>query len=146
MSKLLPLALLTTVLSACAIFPQTESALISNGNKSEPMCFSENKTLVETRIKEYLAQCYKPDFVFVSGVTGYNLNYRVMETKNIDATTYNVYSPSGSSQGYFLNVKIDQNNKTCATSVNVVAFNMFWEDNFKKIKDSVSGLEVSCPM
>jgi hypothetical protein len=146
MSKLLPLALLTTILSGCAIFPQTETALITNGNKSEPMCFSENKNLVETRIKGYLAQCFKPDFVFASGTTGYNLNYRVMETKNSGTTTYNVYSPSGSSQGYFLNVKIDQNNKSCATSVNVVAFNMFWEDNFKKIKDSVNGLEVSCPM
>ncbi|MBA6291521.1 hypothetical protein H4J58_00170 [Colwellia sp. MB3u-70] len=146
MSKFLPLALLTTILSGCAIFPQTETALITNGNKSEPMCFSENKNLVETRIKGYLAQCFKPDFVFVSGTTGYNLNYRVMETKNSGTTTYNVYSPSGSSQGYFLNVKIDQNNKNCATSVNVVAFNMFWEDNFKKIKDSVNGLEVNCPM
>ncbi len=146
MSKFLPLALLSTVLSGCAIFPQTESALITNGNKSEPMCFSETKTVVENRIKAYLAQCYKPDFVFVSGITGYSLNYRVMETKNIDATTYNVYSPSGSSQGYFLNVKIDQNNKSCATSVNIVAFNMFWEDNFKNIKDAVNGLEVSCPM
>lgn len=146
MSKFLPLALLTTILSGCAIFPQTETALITNGNKSEPMCFSEDKNVVETRIKGYLAQCYKPDFVFVSGTTGYNLNYRVTENKNSEATTYNVYSPSGSSQGYFLNVKIDQNNKSCATSVNVVAFNMFWEDNFKKIKDSVNGLEVSCPM
>jgi hypothetical protein len=62
-----------------------------------------------------------------------------MESKNSDVTTYNVYPPSGSSQGYFLNVKIDQNNKSCATSVNIVAFNMFWEDNFKKIKDSVNG-------
>lgn len=146
MNKLLPLALLTTVLSGCAIFPQTETELITNGNKSEPMCFSESKDVVETRIKGYLAQCYKPDFVFVSGTTGYNLNYRVMETKSSDSTTYNVYSPSGSSQGYFLNINIGQNNKNCATSVNVVAFNMFWEDNFKKIKDSVNGLEVSCPM
>jgi hypothetical protein len=140
------LALLTTALSGCAIFPQTETALITNGNKSETMCFSENKNVVETRIKGYLAKCYKPNFVFISGTTGYNLNYRVMETKSSDSTTYNVYSPSGSSQGYFLNVKIDQNNKSCATSVNVVAFNMFWEDNFKKINDSVNGLEVSCPM
>jgi len=146
MSKILPLALLTTFLSGCAIFPQTESALISNGNKSEPMCFSQNKSVVETRIKGYLAQCFKPDFVFTSATTGYNLNYRVQETKNSEETTYNVYSPSGSSQGYFLNVKIDQNNSECATSVNVVAFNMFWEDNFKKVKDSVNGLEVSCPM
>jgi hypothetical protein len=146
MSKFLPLALLTTALSGCAIFPQTESALITNGNKSESMCFSESKSVVETRIKGYLAQCFKPDFVFISGTTGYNLNYRVMETKNSGSTTYNVYSPSGSSQGYFLNVKIDQNTKSCATSVNVVAFNVFWEDNFKKIEDSVNALEVSCPM
>ncbi|AZQ84357.1 hypothetical protein EKO29_10210 [Colwellia sp. Arc7-635] len=146
MCKFMPWILATTLLSGCAIFPQTESALLTNGNKSEPMCFSENKNLVETRIKEYLAHCYKADFVSVSATSGYNLNYRIAETKNSDITTYSVYSPSGSSKGYFLNIKIDENDKSCATSVNVVAFNVFWEDNFQKIKSSVKGLEVSCPM
>jgi hypothetical protein len=146
MSKFLPLALLTTLLTGCAIFPQTETELITNGNKSEPMCFSESKDVVETRIKAYLAQCFKPDFVFTSGTTGYNLNYRVMESKNDQSTTYNVYSPSGSAKGYFLNVEIDQSNNRCSTSVNVVAFNMFWEDNFKKINDSVKGEAASCPI
>jgi hypothetical protein len=69
MSKFIPLALLTTFLSGCAIFLQTDNALITNGNKSKSMCFTENKSVVKTRIKGYLAQCYTPDFVFVSGTT-----------------------------------------------------------------------------
>lgn len=146
MSKFLSVFLLTTLLGGCAIFPQTESELITNGNKSKPMCFSENKEIVETRIKGYLAQCFKPDFVFTSSVSGYSLNHRVKETKTGQTTTYNVYSPSGSAAGYFLNVKIDQSNKSCQTTVNVVGLNMFWEKEFEKVKRAVAGERQSCSM
>jgi len=128
------------------MFPQTEGELITNGNKSEPICFSESKEIVETRIKGYLAQCFKPDFVFTSGVSGYSMNHRVKESKTDILTTFNVYSPSGSAAGYFLNVKIDQSIKNCATTVNVVGLNMFWEKEFTKIKEAVAGETPSCSM
>jgi hypothetical protein len=146
MSKYLLIASIITVLTGCAMFPQTEGELITNGNKSEPLCFSEPKDVVEARIKSYLAQCFKPDFVFTSGVSGYNLNHRVKESKTEQSTIYNVYTPSGSATGYFLNVKIDQTNKNCTTTVNVVGLNMFWEKEFEKITDAVAGKSPSCSM
>jgi hypothetical protein len=146
MSKFLTLTLLTTLLTGCAMFPQTEGELITNGNKSEPICFSESQEIVETRIKGYLAQCFKPDFVFTSGVSGYSMNHRVKESKTDNLTTFNVYSPSGSAAGYFLNVKIDQSLKNCATTVYVVGLNMFWEKEFIKIKEAVAGETPSCSM
>ena len=146
MSKFPLLILATTILSGCAMFPQTEGELITNGNKSEPMCFSESKEIVESRIRGYLTQCFKPDFVFTSGTTGYGLNHRVKESKTEQSTTYNVYSPSGSAAGYFLNVKIDQSAANCNTTVNVVGLNMFWEKEFDKVKEAVAGGTPSCSM
>jgi hypothetical protein len=146
MSKLSTLILATILLSGCAMFPQTEGELITNGNKSEPMCFSESKDVVESRIKGYLAQCFKPDFVYTSGTSGYGLNHRVKESKTEETTTYNVYSPSGSAAGYFLNVKIDQSVSNCNTTVNVVGLNMFWEKEFGKVKEAVEGVTPSCSM
>ena len=128
------------------MFPQTEAELITNGNKSEPICFSESKYIVEERIKSYLAQCFKPDFVFTTGVSGYNMKHRVKEFKTENLTTFNVYSPSGSAAGYFLNVKIDQSNQNCETTINVVGLNMFWEKEFTKIEGAVAGKTPSCSM
>lgn len=138
--------LLALLLSSCAMFPQTETELITNGNKGDEICFTESRTVVEDRIKLYLAQCFKPDFIFTTGVSGYSLNHRVKESKTTQTTIYNVYSPSGSAAGYFMNVKIERGNESCNTRVNTVVLNMFWEKEFKKIKMAVGGETPSCSM
>jgi hypothetical protein len=146
MKKITSLIVITIALTGCAMFPQSESELGTNGNKSSPMCFSKDKAFVERRIKDYLGKCFKPTFVSVSATTGYNLNYYVDEIISEDSTAYNVYSPSGSSKGYFLNVKVHDRNVSCPTTVDITVFNYFWEKNFTKIKDSIDGETASCPM
>lgn len=146
MKNILVISPFILALSGCAIFPQSQEELLTNGNKAAPMCFSQDKEFVESRVKAYLAKCFKPTFVFTSGTTGYNLNYYVDEKILGDSTVYNVYSPSGSNKGFFLNTKVSESGDSCPTRIDITVFNTFWENNFKKIQDSIEGETASCPM
>lgn len=146
MRKLLILIVVSAVITGCSMFPRTESELVTSGNKSEPMCFIEEKSIIEDRIKGYLGRCFKPDFVFTSASSGFSINHRVKESKTPEKTTYNVYTPSGVHAGYFLNVKIDQALPECHTTVSVVAMNMFWEDEFEKIREAAKGIPPICSL
>lgn len=141
------LLLISAVFGGCVSIPDSPDELVRTTKTTETFCYTDDASLVETRVKTYLSTCYKP----VEGSTmlpagdGYismplKMEFFVIEDEIPSGKRYSV----GSSQGYAFSADVIGAKDSCNTKLDLYAITGFWRKAFIQTDLAARGLDAEC--